>query len=71
MAEDIDFKYPMKVACTADIQKFCDKVEKGEGRIIQCLQTKLDEVDMSSECKEEVEKDMLFASQDYRCGAAA
>eukprot|EP00884_Botryococcus_braunii_P009912 jgi/Botrbrau1/18922/Bobra.177_2s0076.1 len=66
MAEDIDFKYPMKVACTAEINKFCGTVQKGEARVIQCLQQHLDEVDMSSECKQEIERDMLRSSQDYR-----
>ena len=33
MAEDIDFKYPMKRACTAEIQAFCPGVEHGHARV--------------------------------------
>ena len=41
MAEDIDFKYPMKRACTAEIGKFCAKIEHGHANIIRCLQVSL------------------------------
>jgi hypothetical protein len=33
MAEDIDFKYPMKRACTAEIQGFCAGVQHGHARV--------------------------------------
>ena len=33
MAEDIDFKYPMKRACTAEIQGFCPGVQHGHARV--------------------------------------
>ena len=35
MAEDIDFKYPMKKNCGAEIDKFCPTVQHGNGRIIR------------------------------------
>ena len=38
MAEDIDFKYPMKRACTAEITKFCANVDHSHANIIRCLQ---------------------------------
>lgn len=38
MAEDIDFKYPMKRACTAEIQAFCSGIQHGQARVIRCLQ---------------------------------
>ena len=41
MAEDIDFKYPMKRACTAEIQAFCSGVQHGQARVIRCLQARL------------------------------
>eukprot|EP00884_Botryococcus_braunii_P009911 jgi/Botrbrau1/18921/Bobra.177_2s0075.1 len=66
MAEDIDFRYRMKAACTAEISKFCGSVQKGEARVIQCLHQHVHEADVSSECKQEIEWDMLHSSQDYR-----
>eukprot|EP00884_Botryococcus_braunii_P009910 jgi/Botrbrau1/18920/Bobra.177_2s0074.1 len=66
MSEHIDFKYPMKAACTAEINKFCGTVQKGEARVIQCLHQHVHEADVSWECKREIEWDMLRSSQDYR-----
>lgn len=40
MAEDIDFKYPMKRACTAEIQAFCSGIQHGQARVIRCLQAR-------------------------------
>jgi hypothetical protein len=38
LAEDIDFKFPMKKACTKEIATFCKDVPHGHARIITCLQ---------------------------------
>ena len=38
MAEDIDFKYPMKRSCTSEIKTFCPGIEHGSARVIRCLQ---------------------------------
>ncbi len=40
MAEDIDFKYPMKRACSAEIQAFCSGLTHGQARVIRCLQAR-------------------------------
>jgi golgi apparatus protein 1 len=66
MAEDIDFKFPMRMACAAEIKKFCGDKQKGDANIIRCLQEHQDEIDMSSECKDEVVKDTIRQSTDYR-----
>ncbi|BDA41257.1 probable Golgi apparatus protein 1 [Coccomyxa sp. Obi] len=66
MAEDIDFKYPMKRACTSEIQAFCSGIQHGEARVIRCLQDHIEESDFSSECKEEVARDQIRSNQDYR-----
>lgn len=71
MAEDIDFKYPMKRACTAEIGRFCGGVEHGHARVIRCLQDHVDEPDMASECKEEITRDQIRSNHDYRCAPAA
>ena len=41
MAEDIDFKYPMKRSCTSEIKQFCPGIEHGSARIIRCLQVEV------------------------------
>lgn len=81
MAEDIDFKFPLRRACAAEIQKMCKGVSHGHARVIRCLQDHVDSDDMSSECRKEVQGDQRRGAQDYRlnyrlkkscvrCGAA-
>lgn len=53
MAEDIDFKYPMKKACAWEISTFCKDVPQGHARVIRCLETKIEDAEMSKECKDE------------------
>jgi hypothetical protein len=48
MAEDIDFKYPMRKACAWEISSFCANVPHGHARIIRCLQKNMDNEDMST-----------------------
>lgn len=66
MAEDIDFKYPVKRACTSEITKLCKDVQHGHALVIRCLQDNMDSEDMSGECREEVTRDQVRSSQDYR-----
>jgi hypothetical protein len=40
MAEDIDFKYPMRKACAWEISKMCKDVPKGHARVVRCLQVR-------------------------------
>jgi len=47
MAEDIDFKYPMRKACAWEISTFCPNVPHGHARVIRCLQKEIDNEDMS------------------------
>jgi golgi apparatus protein 1 len=47
MAEDIDFKYPMKRACAWEIATLCGHVPHGHARIVRCLQENLSHEDMS------------------------
>lgn len=47
MAESIDFKYPMKRACAWEIATFCKDAAHGHGRVVRCLQQRLDHEDMS------------------------
>ena len=66
MAEDIDFKYPVKRSCTAEITKFCSGIPHGHAQVIRCLQDNMESEDMSGECREEVTRDQIRSSQDYR-----
>ncbi|DBA68142.1 TPA: hypothetical protein ACH3X2_013949 [Trebouxia sp. C0005] len=66
MAEDIDFKFPLKRACTFEIQTYCADVEHGHANVIRCLQNNTEALDMSTECKEAIQGDQARSSQDYR-----
>ncbi len=39
-SENIDFQYPMKKACTKEMETFCAKVPHGNARVIRCLQVR-------------------------------
>jgi Cysteine rich repeat len=39
MAEDIDFKYPMKQACAAEITRFCPNKAHGHAETIRCARS--------------------------------
>lgn len=66
MAEDIDFKYPMRKACSREMALLCKDVPHGHAKVIRCLEQHLESSDMSRECKEEVTRDMNRMAQDYR-----
>ncbi len=40
MAEDIDFKFPLRAACASEIPAFCKDVRHGHARIVRCLQVR-------------------------------
>ena len=66
MAENIDFQFPMKKSCGADIGRFCKDVQHGHAKTIRCLQDNLADPVMSATCRTEVEKHVQHAAQDYR-----
>jgi golgi apparatus protein 1 len=66
LAEDIDFQYPLKSHCAAEISSMCSKVKKGHARVIRCLHRHVDAPEMSSECQQEVHRSMNRMAQDYR-----
>jgi Golgi apparatus protein 1 len=65
-AEDMDFKYPLKKACSSEAKMFCKDIPHGHARVIRCLQQKVDDPEMSTECKEEITRDENRSNEDYR-----
>eukprot|EP00735_Rhodelphis_limneticus_P009233 TRINITY_DN2626_c0_g1::TRINITY_DN2626_c0_g1_i1::g.25922::m.25922 TRINITY_DN2626_c0_g1::TRINITY_DN2626_c0_g1_i1::g.25922 ORF type:complete len:1031 (+),score=379.43,sp/Q92896/GSLG1_HUMAN/24.97/8e-63,sp/Q92896/GSLG1_HUMAN/22.61/2e-58,sp/Q92896/GSLG1_HUMAN/26.18/7e-54,sp/Q92896/GSLG1_HUMAN/25.39/4e-19,Cys_rich_FGFR/PF00839.12/47,Cys_rich_FGFR/PF00839.12/1.7e-08,Cys_rich_FGFR/PF00839.12/2.1e-11,Cys_rich_FGFR/PF00839.12/2.3e-12,Cys_rich_FGFR/PF00839.12/1.8e-12,Cys_rich_FGFR/PF00839.12/0.011,Cys_rich_ len=69
-AEDIRLKYQLNQACLADQKTFCGGVEPGNARMLSCLQSHMEDVTFSSQCRERLIS--LFKSQatdatlDYR-----
>lgn len=41
MAEDLDFKYPMKMACAVEINTFCKDIPHGHARLIRCVRVRV------------------------------
>mmetsp|Transcript_65397 Transcript_65397/g.206659 ORF Transcript_65397/g.206659 Transcript_65397/m.206659 type:complete len:905 (-) Transcript_65397:279-2993(-) len=66
MAEDIDFQFPMKQACSKEVDLFCKDIPHGHARIIECLQEHDDSTDMSTECKSETKRQEIRSSEDFR-----
>lgn len=68
MAEDIDFNWPLKEACTKEIKKHCGGVEHGRGRVIRCLQHAAEDHadDFGDRCRQAVEEHEARAASDYR-----
>lgn len=68
MAEDIDFQYPLRAACMAEIQVLCsaDHVTSGHARVVRCLQTHLDSAAVGQKCRQEVQAQTARAATDYR-----
>jgi len=66
LAEDIDFQFPLKKACAAEIPRFCKDIQHGGARVIQCLLLHDEETEMSDECRTEVKRHETRAAKDYR-----
>ena len=66
MAEDIDFQVPLEEACSEELTHMCTKEKEGHGRIIKCLQRKVDDKAMGGACRKEVRKNVNRMAQDYR-----
>ncbi|GIL70396.1 hypothetical protein Vretimale_3583 [Volvox reticuliferus] len=65
-SENIDFQYPMKVACDKELQTYCKDVPHSEARAIRCLQDNKDDQDFGAECRRQVELYENEAATDYR-----
>eukprot|EP00879_Flechtneria_rotunda_P002629 GHRR01002831.1.p1 GENE.GHRR01002831.1~~GHRR01002831.1.p1 ORF type:complete len:772 (+),score=213.92 GHRR01002831.1:193-2316(+) len=65
-SENIDFQYPMKQACTKEIERYCKDVPHGNARVIRCLQEKKGQQDFGKPCRKEVLEYEQSSSQDYR-----
>ena len=51
MSGDWRFKFALKSKCAAEAQLMCQGVAPGGGRVIKCLQSKLDDPKMGKECR--------------------
>lgn len=67
MAEDIDFKFPMKLACSSEINQFCTDVPHGHAHVIRCLQEHTDDDLMGAGCRQVVADDAVRSFKDHRC----
>jgi Golgi apparatus protein 1 len=66
LAEDIDFQFPLKKACAAEIPRFCKDIQHGGARVIQCLLLHDEATDMGDECRTEVKRHETRGAKDYR-----
>ncbi|KAJ9517943.1 hypothetical protein QJQ45_004245 [Haematococcus lacustris] len=68
-SSNIDFQYPMKKACTAEMSRFCKDVAHGDAQMIRCLQQNKHQQVFSKACREEVQLFEQEATSDYRLNA--
>ncbi|KAJ9518654.1 hypothetical protein QJQ45_018663 [Haematococcus lacustris] len=68
-SSNIDFQYPMKKACTAEMARFCKDVAHGDAQMIRCLQQNKHQQGFSKACREEVQLYEQEATSDYRLNA--
>ena len=61
MAKNIDFQFPMKQACSADIGRYCKDVQHGHAKIIRCLEENMEQPAFNATCKAQVEKHAIEA----------
>ena len=66
MSGDWRFKFALKSKCAAEAQLMCQGVAPGGGRVIKCLQSKLDDPKMGKECRAAVFSDQSRAHADIR-----
>eukprot|EP00798_Chlamydomonas_sp_ICE-L_P010489 gene10489-8455_t len=65
-SENIDFQFPMKAACTSEMNSFCKGIPHGNARVIRCLQNNKDAKGFGSPCKVEIQSYENEMSKDYR-----
>ncbi|GBF91963.1 hypothetical protein Rsub_04687 [Raphidocelis subcapitata] len=65
-SENIDFQFPMKKACKAEMEAFCASVPHGHARVIRCLQEHKQAAGFGRACRDEVERYEQTAATDYR-----
>jgi len=65
-SENIDFRIPMKEACTEELKTYCKDVPHDNALVISCLSEKKNEKDFGKACKKEVQEYEHEVSQDYR-----
>eukprot|EP00951_Prasinocladus_malaysianus_P016396 scaffold127716_cov50-Prasinocladus_malaysianus.AAC.1 len=66
MSESLDFMYPMKKACTKELEQLCKDVPEGHARQIKCLQENVDSQEMGPMCRQEVRRQEERQAEDYR-----
>ncbi|KAI3428234.1 hypothetical protein D9Q98_006614 [Chlorella vulgaris] len=66
LAEDIDFKFPLRKACLVELDLFCGGVPHGHARAVRCLHDNLEDPEMSLECRDEIQQDDFATSMNYR-----
>ncbi|MEW5311456.1 MAG: hypothetical protein WDW38_003170 [Sanguina aurantia] len=63
---NIDFQFPMKSSCKAELETYCKDIPHGEARAIRCLQDNKSKKDFGKECRESVKVYEGESASDYR-----
>ncbi|XP_015923497.1 Golgi apparatus protein 1 [Parasteatoda tepidariorum] len=64
--DDFHLDRPLFFACRDDRERFCEKVEAGEGKVYRCLMRHKMERDMSQECREKLFQREKLVVHDYK-----
>ncbi|GIY71110.1 golgi apparatus protein 1 [Caerostris extrusa] len=64
--DDFHLDRPLFFACREDRERFCEKIDAGEGRVYRCLMRHKMERDMSQECREKLFQRERLVVHDYK-----
>lgn len=65
-SDDFHLDRPLYFACREDREKFCPRVQSGEGKVYRCLMKHKLDRDLSRECREKLFQREMLAVHDYK-----
>ena len=66
MTGDWRYKYGLSTKCASERQMLCAGVPAGSGRVVMCLQSKMDHEKMGKECRDAIAEDQRRSLDDIR-----
>jgi len=65
-SDDFHLDRPLYFACREDREKFCHRIQSGEGKVYRCLMKHKLDRDLSRDCREKLFQREMLAVHDYK-----